>query len=194
MENLGIKEGEGEKKKVVLLVEDDENTRQMYAEVFRQKNFEVIEAVDGVEGLDKATKEKPDVIFTGIVMPRMDGFMMFEALKKNVSTSQIPVAISSHMGREEDQKKALEMGAKDFIPRDLNTPIQVTERIMAIVSANTYKVKIIPNELDAKKLLADLKISESLNCDKCGGELVLSISRGQEMKAKFVCLKCNVTV
>ena len=193
MENLQTQAGGGEKRKKILLVEDDENTRVMYAEVFKQRGFEVIEAVDGLEGLDKAIKEKPDVIFTGIVMPKMDGFMMFDALKKNVATSQIPVAISSHMGREEDQKKAMEMGAKDFIPRDFNTPIQVAERIRAIISGDLYNLRIQVSDLDARKLLADLKIGENMRCTKCEGELALSITRGQELKAKFVCLKCGAS-
>lgn len=191
MENLETQEGKIEEKKKILVVEDDENTREMYASVLKERGFEVSEAMDGVEGLDKATKEKPNLIFTGIMMPRMDGFAMFEALKKNVATSQIPVAISSHMGREEDQKKALELGAKDFIPRDFNTPIQVAERLRAIISANVYHVKIQLNDLDAKKLLADLKIGESLKCGRCGGDLVLAVNRGQEMTARFVCLKCG---
>jgi len=191
MENLETQRGKVEERKKILLVEDEENTRAMYAAVFKERGFEVIEAVDGVDGLDKATKEKPDVIFTGIMMPRMDGFLMFEALKQNVATNQIPVAISSHMGREEDQKKAMQMGAKDFIPRDFNTPIQVAERLRAIVSANIYHVKIQLNDLDARKLLADLKIGEGMKCGKCGGDLVLSISRGQELTAKFACLKCG---
>ena len=174
-------------------MEDDENTRAMYLAVFQKAGFEVIEAVDGLEGLDKAIKEKPAVIFTGIMMPKMDGFLLFDALKKNVVTSQIPVVISSHMGREEDQKKAMEMGAKDFIPRDINTPIQVAERIVAVISPNNYLVKINPLELDAKRLLADLKVNENLKCAKCGGELALSIASGQEMKTKFVCLKCGAS-
>ena len=190
MENVEIQK---ENKKKILIVEDDNNTREMYKEVFQKNEFEVIEALDGLEGLDKAIKEKPDVIFTGIMMPKMDGFLMFDALKKNVATSQIPVVISSHMGREEDQQRAMEMGAKDFIPRDLNTPIQVLERIRAVIVLGSYKLKVDFNALDAKKLLAELNINENLKCNKCGGELVLAITRGQEMKAKFMCLKCGVS-
>jgi len=193
MENQETQKENGEKKKKILLVEDDNNTREMYKEVFQKNEFEVVEALDGLEGLDKAIKEKPDVIFTGIMMPKMDGFLMFDALKKNVATSQIPVVISSHMGREEDQKRAIEMGAKDFIPRDLNTPLQVMERIKAVVVLGSYKLKIDLNELDAKKLIAELNINENLKCDKCGGDLALSIIRGQELKAKFICLKCGVS-
>lgn len=52
------------KKLKILIVDDDVDLREMYAEVFSNSNYEVIEAEDGVEGLDKATKEIPDIIFT----------------------------------------------------------------------------------------------------------------------------------
>lgn len=191
MENSKPTEEEVKKAKKILLVEDDENTRALYLDVLKERGFEVTEAVDGVDGLDKATKEQPDLIFTGIIMPRMDGFSMFEALKKNVATSKIPVAISSHMGREEDQKRAIEIGAKDFIPRDFNTPKQVAERLEAILSGGSYRIKIDKQSLDAPKLLSDLKISGEMKCYKCGEDMDLVLTRKQDLVAKFVCSKCG---
>jgi len=85
----------------ILIVDDDVMTREMYVNVFKQSGYEVFEAGDGVDGLDVASRELPDVIFTGIIMPRMSGFELMEALRKAVATSKIPVVISSHIGREE---------------------------------------------------------------------------------------------
>lgn len=179
----------------ILIVDDDEATRTMYAEVFRKHDFEVEEAMDGVEGLDRATKNVPDVIFTGIIMPRMDGFALMEALKKNVATSNVPVAIFSHMGREEDKNKAKEMGAKDFITRDFVTPNQAVERIMAIFTAEEYKLKFSPSELDAAKLAKDMNFKDNFQCANCGGQLVLAVglkdAKTKEYSAKFICPQCN---
>jgi len=192
METLSEK-GEGNKKaKKILLVEDDENTRAIYLGVLQAKGFEVIEAVDGTDGLEKAITENPDLIFTGIEMPKMDGFKMFEELKKNPNTSQIPVAISSHMGREEDQKKAIQIGAKDFIPRDFNSPKQVADRLYAIISDDIYTVKIDREALDAGKLISDLGLSVDLKCENCGNDIVMTLTKNKEMKAQFICPKCGV--
>jgi len=184
-----------DKKYKILIVDDDEPTRTMYAEVFHKKGFEVAEAKDGVDGMDKATKDVPDVIFTGIIMPRMDGFGLMEALKKNVATSDIPVVISSHMGREEDQKRAQEMGAKDFITRDFNTPNQVVERISAIFNSKAYRIKISSSELDAPQLSKDMHLKENLKCAACGGELVLELKpsdvKNNVFFAKFTCAQCG---
>lgn len=186
-----------DKKIKILLVDDDFELRQIYVEVFQNANFNVIEASDGVEGLDKATKEAPDVIFTGIVMPRMDGFAMMEALKKTVMTANIPVVISSHMGREEDQQRANVLGAKDFIIRDMTRPIEVVERIKALFvkEGGEYKLNFDPNALDAQKLAKELSFNPIFNCLECGGTLSLSLkltnTKDRIFEARFVCPKCG---
>lgn len=184
-----------DKKIKILIIDDDEAMRTMYAEVFRKHDFEVEEAVDGVEGLDRATKNVPDVIFTGIIMPRMDGFALMDALKKNVATSNVPVVISSHMGREEDKNKAQKMGAKDFITRDFVTPNEAAERIMAIFKVEKYRLKFSPGELDAAKLAKDMHFRNNFQCANCGGQLVLAIKlkdvQAKEYSAKFICLQCD---
>ncbi|MFA6383252.1 MAG: response regulator [Parcubacteria group bacterium] len=184
-----------DKKIKILIIDDDDATRSLYAEVFKRHGFDVAEAVDGVEGLDKASINIPDVIFTGIIMPRMDGFALMEALKKNMVTSSIPVAVSSHMGREEDQKRAKELGAGDFIPRDMNTPNEVVERIKVMLNLAKYKIKFYTDELDALKLAQDMHLNEKFQCASCGGEAILSLHlkevASHEFIAKFVCSKCG---
>lgn len=179
----------------ILIVDDDDPIRTMYAEVFKKHSFEVEEAVDGVDGLDKATKNVPDIIFTGIIMPRMDGFALIESLKKNVITSNVPVVISSHMGREEDKNRAKEMGAKDFITRDFVTPNQAVERIMAIFTTEEYRLKFSPGELDAVKLAKDMNFRENFQCANCGSQLVLAVKlkdvKTKEYSAEFICPQCN---
>lgn len=179
----------------ILIIDDDEFTRTMYVEVFRREGFDVEEAVDGADGLDKAIAHTPHVIFTGIIMPRMDGFSLMEALKKNVATSNIPVAISSHMGRREDQAKSQSLGAKDFISRDMTTPNQVVERIRAILNLDSYKIKFSSAELDAQTLASEMHFDPKFRCKGCGEDLVLSLIardlKSREFSARFVCAKCG---
>jgi CheY-like chemotaxis protein len=179
----------------ILLVDDDNDIRNMYAEVFKKKGFAVSEATNGAEGLEQATKNLPDVIFTGIVMPVMDGFQLMEALKKNIATNNIPVVISSHLGREEDREKAQKLGAKEFFVRGFYTPYEIAEKIRAIFKAQEYKLKFNPAELDAKKLFDDMHLKENPKCFKCGGELILALKltnvEKYEFTAKFVCAECG---
>lgn len=180
-----------------MIVDDDVELREIYAEILQNSHFDVIQANDGLEGLDIAIKELPDMIFTGIVMPRMDGFDMMEALKKTVMTSTIPVVFSSHMGRGEDKERAMKMGAKDFIVRGMTPPREVVERISSIFSQNgkEYKLSVDPLALDAQELGKDLNMQADFKCHDCNEKMVLDLKMidGQKrtFEAKFVCPKCG---
>jgi len=175
----------------ILIVEDDEGTREIYAHVFKKEGFEVIEAVDGTDGLDKAIKNIPDVVFSGIMMPGMNGFELFEALKKNADTIQIPFVISSHMGRPEDQQKSKDLGIKDFILRNYVTPVEVVQRIKAVANAKKYKIKFDAGALDAPKLAADLHLPNQFKCPKCGTEMIMEVFKKNELTDDFICPNCG---
>jgi len=186
-----------EKKIKILLVDDDVETREMYAEVLAKAGYEIVQANDGVEGLDITTKEMPDLIFTGIVMPRMDGFTMMETLKKTVMTASIPVVISSHMGREEDQQRANVLGAKDFIMRNVTPPKEVVERINALFvrSGMQYTIDFNPYSMDAQKLARDLSFNTDFQCLECNEKTALSLklvdTKNRIFEAEFICPRCG---
>jgi DNA-binding response OmpR family regulator len=190
-----------ENKKIkILIVDDDIELREMYVEIFQNANFLVSVADDGLEGLDKATKELPDVIFTGIVMPRMDGFSMIEALQKTVMTSSVPVVISSHMGREEDKIRATKLGVKDFIVRGTTRPIEVVERISSlfIEAGGEYRLEFNPYALDAQNLAKDLSFHANYLCLDCNEKLILNLKltdpKARTFEARLVCPNCGSTI
>ena len=183
------------KKRVILIVDDDDGTRETYAEIFRNNGFEVIEARDGIEALDIATSRQGiDAVFTGIDMPRMDGFGLITALKENPSTSDIPTIISSHMGREDDRKKAIDLGAKDFLIRGIVLPIEAVRRVvMCLGEGKEYQLKIDPYSLDGQKLIEEQHLPDELLCSNCGANLAVKLiteANGQ-MKARVVCPNCS---
>lgn len=186
-----------ENKKRILLVDDDESIRTMYAEIFSKEGFDVEEAIDGLDGLEKATKNIPDVIFTGIIMPRMDGFGLIESLKKNVATADIPVYVSSHMGRKEDEEKAKEQGVKDFFVLGMIPPKKVVERVKsAFQKITSYLLKFDSKEFDAVRLANDMDLKDkNYFCPKCGSDIALSVEildpEKGELKAKFFCPSCG---
>lgn len=184
-----------DKKIKILLIDDDQPIRETYADIFRQEGFDVVEAADGLDGLDIATKENPSVIFTGIIMPRMDGFALKEALSKNTSTSSIPVIMLSHMGREEDRQKAIEAGIKDFIVQGMVSPKEIVQRIKAIFGSGEYHIKFDVNDQEASRLAGDFDFNSKFKCSRCSEEMVLSLkvlnAEKREFSAKFICPKCG---
>ncbi|MFC1756321.1 response regulator [Patescibacteria group bacterium] len=186
-----------ERKIKILIIDDDEAIREMYVKVFKKSNFDVHEASDGIEGLDMATKKLPDIIFTGIVMPRMDGFSLMEALQKNIVTSTIPVIINSHMGREEDQEKADKLGAKDFIVKGMTAPEKVVDIINSLFTGKgEYRLEFDPYALDAKKIVKELGISKNFQCGRCNTTMALKLRIKNKNRhifaAQFYCPKCGV--
>ena len=186
-----------DKKIKILLVDDDVELREIYGEIFKNSNFEVFEAGDGLEGLEAATAKLPDVIFTGIVMPRMDGFSMIEALKKTVMTASIPIVISSHMGREEDRQRANSLGVKDFIIRGTTPPKEVIGRINALFTkiGGEYKIEFSTSGMDAEKMIKDFNFNQDFECVKCNRKMVLDLTllnqKDKVFEAKFVCPGCG---
>lgn len=178
-------------KKTIAIVDDDVDTLDMYASIFEMADYNVIRASDGLEALSVISDHTPHLIFTGIVMPRMDGFAMMEALRQNKRTADIPVVINSHLGREADRKRAEELGAKDFIIRGFTPPREVLERIGALLLRSEYTFRFDINDEEARKLVKDLGASSFFVCPR-GQEMVikLSITDPKELlfSARFSCM------
>jgi len=112
----------------IILVDDSDQKRATYLDKFKSEGFEVLEAIDGKKGLEAIKAKKPDLIFTGIDMPTMDGWAMIRELKKNPELSKIPIMISSHMNRKADQITAKELGVQEFIYYGFVTVNEVVQK------------------------------------------------------------------
>ena len=120
----------------IILVDDNDKKRATYFDKFQAEGFEVLQAVDGKKGLETIKAQKPDLIFTGIDMPEMDGFTMIRELKKDPELSGIPIMISSHLNREKDKAAADEFGVKEFIYYGFVTLNDVIKRARKVLAEN----------------------------------------------------------
>ncbi len=85
-------------RKRVLIVEDEPDTRRVLKARLQSAQFDVLEAEDGLAGIDLAAKEQPDIILMDIMMPRMDGVEAYAALKADPATQKIPVIFVTALG------------------------------------------------------------------------------------------------
>ncbi len=99
---------------MVLVVEDNVEVRR-YIREYLEKDHRVLEAGDGVEGLETAFASLPDLVITDIMMPRMDGVELCKRLKNDEKTSHIPVILLTARASSEDKVGGLETGADDYI-------------------------------------------------------------------------------
>jgi two-component system cell cycle response regulator DivK len=127
----------------VLLVDDYPDAREMYTEYLQYSGFEVVEAGNGIEALERALDKTPDIILMDLSLPVMDGWEATRRLKADERTASIPVvALTGHAlaGISEGAKKA---GCDAFVtkpclPEDL---VKEIRRILDVAQSSTKKVR-----------------------------------------------------
>ena len=102
--------------KTILLVDDNHDTLDIL-EIFLYKDYEVITALNGFEGLKKAETEMPDVIITDITMPVMDGIRFFNHVNKNELIRHVPIIVITSFDRESARKSLLNIGFRAVISK-----------------------------------------------------------------------------
>ena len=100
--------------KRVLLVEDDKFLRRACEAGLKQRGFTVRTAADGDEALTLAMSQPFDIVLLDLMMPKKPGIEVLVALKANEATARVPVLILSNSSRDEDKKKAVDLGADGY--------------------------------------------------------------------------------
>jgi DNA-binding response OmpR family regulator len=114
-----------------LVVEDDQDIRDLLVDTLNDSGYEVIEAEDGAAGWRRALHEQLDIILLDAMMPAMDGFQLLEKLKANLSTRSILVIMVSARSREQDVVEAMQPGAWGYIIK----PWEADELELKVMSA-----------------------------------------------------------
>ena len=113
----------------VLLIEDDQETLDMYKLKLEKDGYRVHVALDGEEGVRRAQELIPDIVFLDIRLPKKDGFTVLEELRGNDETAAIPVIILSNYGEKELVERGLKLGAMEFLVKAQTSPIVLSEGI-----------------------------------------------------------------
>ncbi|MBV8957267.1 MAG: response regulator [Actinobacteria bacterium] len=122
----------------VLVVDDEEGIRVLCRVNLELGGFEVVEASDGVEALEKARAQHPDLVFLDLMMPRMDGWQVLDELKNDATTANIPVVILTARTSEEDQMRGWGGGILDYLAKPFNPQrlVEWAEQAMQPRTAN----------------------------------------------------------
>ena len=98
------------------------------------EGYEVSTANDGVEGLEQARAERPDIVILDIMMPRMDGLEVTKALKGDRDTKDIPIILLSAKAQAADLRAGKESGADDYLTKPFD-PLELLERVEELLEA-----------------------------------------------------------
>jgi len=141
--------------KKILVIDDEEWLREMMQLALRQRGFEVIEAANGTDGIEKARKELPDLILCDINMGKVDGYLTLSALRLEAPTAAIPFILMTGLADSAGMRHGMELGADDYLPKPFTT-----EALYAAVDARLKKSQTVRDEAERK--LAHLRDNISL--------------------------------
>lgn len=173
----------------VLIVEDNEEMREYIRHCLTNVSYNITDAPNGEEGLEKALRLIPDLIISDVMMPKKDGFELTEALRKNTSTSHIPIILLTAKSSLESKIQGLKRGAdlyltKPFSPEELVIQVEKLIEIRKLLQQR-YQNNIIKENseiyLQEDEFIVKLRsfilrnISDpDLNGDKIGSHFALS--------------------
>ncbi|OCQ97994.1 hypothetical protein BCD67_02385 [Oscillatoriales cyanobacterium USR001] len=179
------------KRRQILVVDDRWENRSVIVNLLTPVGFEVVEATNGNEGLEKVIELIPDLIITDLVMPVMDGFQLLRRLRSDEKFKEIIVIVSSASVFETDQYKSLDAGANAFLPK----PVQVSELfnllekqlgLSWVYEKSTQKVPTMTNSQEksvtTELIVPPLAVMESLHDLVMKGNLKAIIREMEELK------------
>jgi len=119
--------------KKIVIIEDDKFLRELISKKLSDAGYEVLEAIDGEEGIKRVKESKPDLVLLDLILPGIDGFEVLSQIKQGPLFSDLPVIILSNLGQKEDVEKGLKLGAVDFLVKAHFTPGEIIEKIKKIL-------------------------------------------------------------
>jgi DNA-binding response OmpR family regulator len=116
----------------VLVVDDDAPIRLLCRVNLEAEGMEVLEAADGADGLEKARSASPDVVLLDVMLPKLDGWRVAEALLEDPRTGEIPIVFLTARAELRDQARGLEIGGVDYITKPFN-PVELADVIRQLL-------------------------------------------------------------
>lgn len=113
----------------ILIIEDEAALQKTLGDMLRKEGYEVVQALDGEVGLKQAKSEMPTLIILDLILPKMNGFEVLEALKADSKTKNIPVIVQTNLESMDDIERALGGGASTYLVKSNYTLEEVLQKI-----------------------------------------------------------------
>ena len=117
----------------VLAVDDDHVIRGLLEVNLEMEGHQVMTAFDGQDALEKVAQQRPDLILLDVMMPRVNGWQVAEALKGDEATRDIPIVFLSARAMEADVRKGTEIGVDEYVTKPFD-PIDLMELVNRLLA------------------------------------------------------------
>lgn len=154
---------------LILVVDDNKITTKLMHRYLAAHNYEVFEAFDGVDCLEKLNERKPNVVVLDVMMPRMDGYETLKRMRENEQTKDIPVVIVTALNDVQTQIKAIEMGADDFLSKPVEEKLLIAKtKVLSELSILRKKVRELKSVINKLKENPNLvsEIDNAINAEQ----------------------------
>ncbi|MBA2278995.1 response regulator [Candidatus Saccharibacteria bacterium] len=124
-----MEENLGQRRKKILLVEDDDGLAQVYVIRLETEGFEIKRVPNGEDALAATLEFKPDLILLDVMMPKVSGFDVLDILRNTPETANVKVIMLTALSQETDREKAQSMGVDDYLVKSQVVIADVVERV-----------------------------------------------------------------
>lgn len=136
----------------IMLVEDDNNLREIYGARLQAEGYEIVSAKDGEEALALAVREKPDLIISDVMMPKISGFDMLDILRSTPETKYTKVIMMTALSQKEDEERGHKLGADKYLVKSqvtLEDVVRVVSEVLAGEPTTTLEEFEAPKQVVA---------------------------------------------
>lgn len=123
------------KKKIILIIEDDEILLRALYLIFHDENYTIATASDGDTALKMAERLEPNIVLLDLLLPKMDGFDFLKYSKANPVLKDIPVVVLSNLGDQDNIAKAKELGALDYFIKSNTNLDELKDKITKVLKS-----------------------------------------------------------
>jgi diguanylate cyclase (GGDEF)-like protein len=125
----------------ILVVDDDEHTRNLLRDLCERSGYRVTVADDGVEAMERLRSELPDLMLLDLMMPHKDGFSVLKDVRGTESTRDLPVIILTAIGEMDGKIRGMELGADDYVTKPFKM-IELQTRVNSAMLVREYRRKL----------------------------------------------------
>jgi DNA-binding response OmpR family regulator len=116
----------------VLIIDDEAPIRLLCRVNLEAEGMEVLEAADGVQGVETARRERPDVVLLDVIMPRLDGWDVAETLAKDEATTEVPIIFLTARAEIRDRAHGLDIGGVEYVTKPFS-PLELAPLIESLL-------------------------------------------------------------
>ncbi len=142
----------------ILVIDDDVSVRKFMAKVLQKEGYKISTATNGLEGLQNALEQKPDLIILDVMMPDTNGFELCKRFQSEEKTKDIPIIFLTVRNESDDKIRGLNLGAVDYLEKPINT-----REMLARINTHIRLHTLYKRNLAYEQALME---SENLNCNR----------------------------